>query len=111
MADTTTDYFRRQGNTLADHIAEEANHLYNKWGSDDGTPDALKELSTIAANLAGRLQQIAGDALEQAERLDPSPIGFAATRPALKLVHVEEIRAEVQRGEHAPDPYEAEDVS
>ena len=103
--ETTTDFLRWQGGRIADQIAEEISHLFHKWGWDDGTADALKELSTVAANLGGRFQKIAGDALEMAERLEPTPIGFTEddiNRTRLRLVKAEEIAAEVAAGEHAP---------
>lgn len=101
--ETTIDYLRWQGQRIADQAGEEARHLFHKWGSHDGTADQLKELSTVAANLAAAWQKVAGDALEMAERLDPTPIGFDPSRAVLRLVKAEETAGEVRAGDHMED--------
>lgn len=104
--ETTIDYLRWQGQRIADQAGEEARHLFHKWGSHDGTADQLKELSTVAANLAAAWQKVAGDALEMAESLDPTPIGFDAftdQRARLWLVKREELAGEVRAGDHMED--------
>jgi len=100
---STIDYFREQGDRLTNHMAEETSHLYHKWGSQDATADELKALSSIAAAIGAQLYRVAGDALEMAEKLDPTPVGFGEDRwrAGLRLVKAEEIAAEVAAGEHA----------
>jgi len=74
--DRTTDHLRRRGEDNALMLAQEADHLFHAWSHVDSTPDDLRELSTVAANLGAKLYKIAGDALDLAEKLDPTPIGF-----------------------------------
>jgi len=74
--DRTTDHLRRRGENNALMLEQAVHHLFYVWTHEDSTPDDLRELSTVAANLGARLYKIAGDALDLAEKLDPTPIGF-----------------------------------
>ncbi len=88
MSETTIDVLRAEARRLIAGIETER-WILSRWGQ----PDPLRDLSHMATQVADELHAVAAQTAHWAET-------FADPVPPLRLVHREEIAAEVMAGEH-----------